>query len=127
MDHQELKRAIERLKDNSTEIKQAVDAAKEDVMGVSELLQGFIDSTGTTGGLAYKKLQLGLCEVNNSSGILPLETDLTGEVTRLGRFAAATTSSATFDIWEGIWLDEEKVAMKTLRGVEISPDALEVR
>lgn len=75
---------------------------------------------------AYCKMQLSLYTVNKSNGILPFETDLTGKVVRVSSFAVNSKSS-TVDIWMGMWLNQEKVAMKTLRGVKISPDDLEVR
>ena len=34
--------------------------------------------------------------------------------------------NAAFDIWEGIWLGKEKVALKTIRGVHVSPDTRKV-
>ena len=50
---------------------------------------------------------------------------MAGEAQRTGQYPVA--GSAAFDIWEGLWLGREKVALKTIRGVQVSQDTRKVR
>lgn len=47
-----------------------------------------------------------------------------GEVRRLGQYPVSGTGS--MDIWEGLYLNEEKVAIKILRAVHSTPKSLQV-
>ena len=50
---------------------------------------------------------------------------MAGEARRTGTYPVA--GSAAFDIYEGLWLGREKVALKTIRGVQVSQDTRKVR
>ena len=47
-----------------------------------------------------------------------------GEVRRVGQYPTGGTN--TMDIWEGIYLNEEKVAIRIIRAVHASPTSLKV-
>ncbi|KAH7903719.1 kinase-like domain-containing protein [Hygrophoropsis aurantiaca] len=57
-----------------------------------------------------------------SQSLLPNLNLERGEVRRLGQYAVG--GNTVMDIWEGIYLDEEKVAIKILRGVHSDPKSV---
>lgn len=66
-----------------------------------------------------------LYRVQKSTGKLLANMHLQrGEVRRLGQYPVSGTGS--MDIWEGLYLNEEKVAIKILRAVHSNPKSLEV-
>jgi hypothetical protein len=68
----------------------------------------------------HRELQAGLFKLSTCRGpLLPVAELAGGEVVRIGKYPVAGSSS--FDIWEGLWLGNEKVALKVLRGVSMSP------
>jgi hypothetical protein len=74
----------------------------------------------------HKELQASLHNLLTSRGsMVPIAELASGEVSRVGSFPVAGSSS--FDIWEGLWLDKEKVALKVLRGVNMGPSTRRVR
>lgn len=67
-----------------------------------------------------------LYQIQKSTGKLLANMHLQrGEVRRLGPYPVSGTGS--MDIWEGIYLSEEKVAIKILRAVHSTPKSLLVR
>ena len=75
----------------------------------------------------YSGLQRSLYNVQKRSGQLPPGIELkAGEARRIGEFPVG--GSAAFDIWEGMWLGRDKVALKTMRGVQgVTPTTRKVR
>lgn len=66
-----------------------------------------------------------LYRIQKSTGKLLANMHLQrGEVHRLGQYPVSGTGS--MDIWEGLYLNEEKVAIKILRAVHSSPKSLQV-
>ncbi|KAG1820388.1 kinase-like domain-containing protein [Suillus subaureus] len=59
---------------------------------------------------------------HSSQSLLPNMNLKRGEVKRIGQYAVKGTGSA--DIWEGYYLNEEKVAIKILRAVHCEPQTL---
>lgn len=59
---------------------------------------------------------------HSSQSLLPNMNLRRGEVRRIGQYAVKGTGSA--DIWEGYYLNEEKVAIKILRAVSCEPQTL---
>ncbi|KAG0705465.1 kinase-like domain-containing protein [Suillus ampliporus] len=59
---------------------------------------------------------------HSSHSLLPNMNLKRGEVKRIGQYAVKGTGSA--DIWEGYYLNEEKVAIKILRAVHCDPQTL---
>ncbi|KAG2152023.1 kinase-like domain-containing protein [Suillus cothurnatus] len=59
---------------------------------------------------------------HSSQSLLPNMNLKRGEVRRIGQYAVKGTGSA--DIWEGYYLNEEKVAIKILRAVHCEPQTL---
>ncbi|KAG2348679.1 kinase-like protein [Suillus weaverae] len=59
---------------------------------------------------------------HSSQSLLPNMHLRRGEVKRIGQYAVKGTGSA--DIWEGYYLNEEKVAIKILRAVHCEPQTL---
>lgn len=73
-----------------------------------------------TGGLGTN-----LYRIQKSTGKLLANMHLQrGEVRRLGQYPVSGTGS--MDIWEGLYLNEEKVAIKILRAVHSTPKSLQV-
>jgi hypothetical protein len=74
---------------------------------------------------AHNGLQSNLYEITLQSGELLPDFNLKrGEVTRIGQFAVSGNS--TMDIWEGLYLQKEKVAIKVIRAVHSDPKNLRV-
>lgn len=65
----------------------------------------------------YKDLQRGLAMLHRMTAILPPDKVLDGTVRKLDDYAVVGGSAS--DIWRGIWLEEEKVALKGLRNVKV--------
>lgn len=61
---------------------------------------------------------------HSSQSLLPNMNLKRNEVKRIGQYAVKGTGSA--DIWEGLYLNEEKVAIKILRAVHCEPQTLRV-
>jgi hypothetical protein len=66
----------------------------------------------------YLQYQRGLINLRRETGIPPTIKILDGEVTKVGELAVAGGTYS--DIWVGMWLGEEKVALKCLRNVKAS-------
>ncbi|KAF8803631.1 TKL/TKL-ccin protein kinase [Phlegmacium glaucopus] len=66
----------------------------------------------------YLQYQRGLINLHRETGIPPTIKVLDGEVTKVGELAVAGGTYS--DIWVGMWLGEEKVALKSLRNVKAS-------
>jgi len=60
----------------------------------------------------------------SSHSLLPSMHLKRGEVKRIGQYAIKGTGVA--DIWEGYYLNEEKVAIKVLRAVGCEPQTIKV-
>lgn len=61
---------------------------------------------------------------HSSQSLLPSMNLKRGEVRRIGQYAVKGTGAA--DIWEGYYLNEEKVAIKILRAVHCDDQTLRV-
>jgi len=73
----------------------------------------------------YNRLQATLYELQTGSNELLPEIDLPGgEARRFGRHPIG--GNGFFDIWKGLWLGRDEVAMKTLRSVRVEPKTREV-
>ncbi|GJJ07439.1 hypothetical protein Clacol_001641 [Clathrus columnatus] len=119
-DREELSQALKGLRENGDETLQIVTHSKNQIEALLRLLQTELRSFQLDSP-AYRNIQESLYSVHKRSGELPPEVNLAGgEARRVSRFPRA--GNATFDIWEGLWLGHEKVAMKTLRGVRVSPE-----
>jgi hypothetical protein len=71
-----------------------------------------------TEGERYLKYQRGLFELHRAAGIPPTVKSLNGEVTKMGDLAV--TGGTYSDVWIGMWLGAEKVALKALRNIKAS-------
>jgi hypothetical protein len=69
-------------------------------------------------GERYLQYQRGLFELHRAAGIPPTVKSLNGEVTKMGDLAV--TGGTYSDVWIGMWLDAEKVALKALRNIKAS-------
>ncbi|TFK55856.1 kinase-like protein [Heliocybe sulcata] len=76
------------------------------------------------GDVRHNGLQSNLYDMTRRRGDLLPELELKrGEVRRLGQFPAG--GSAAMDIWEGLYLGHEKVALKVVRAVNAGPKSQE--
>ncbi|KZT20757.1 kinase-like protein [Neolentinus lepideus HHB14362 ss-1] len=76
------------------------------------------------GDVRHNGLQSNLYQITAKKGGLLPELELRrGEVRRLGQFP--TGGSAAMDIWEGLYLGHEKVALKVVRAVNAGPKSQE--
>ncbi len=79
-----------------------------------------------TGDWRHTGLQSNLYAISQQTGHLLPEVDLhAGEVRRTSSYPVG--GSPAFDIWEGEYLGKEKVAIKVIRGVDVTPDSRRVR
>jgi len=73
----------------------------------------------------HNSLQSNLYHITLQSGELLPDFNLKrGEVQRIGHFPVG--GSAAMDIWEGLYLQREKVAIKVIRAVNSDPKSLRV-
>ncbi|KAF9246932.1 kinase-like domain-containing protein [Melanogaster broomeanus] len=88
-----------------------------DVKTIMEMMQqNFSFSTPGLGTNLYR--------IQKSTGKLLVNMDLRrGEVRRVGQYPVS--GSGSMDIWEGSYLNEEKVAIKILRAIHSTPRSLE--
>ncbi|KIJ70260.1 hypothetical protein HYDPIDRAFT_23387 [Hydnomerulius pinastri MD-312] len=92
-----------------------------DIKTIMAMMQQNLSSVAnnTTQGLGHN-----LYRLQKSSGKLLANMHLQrGEVRRIGQYPVSGTGS--MDIWEGSYLNEEKVAIKILRAVHSSPKTLQ--
>ncbi len=74
----------------------------------------------------HSGLQSNLYATLRESGKLLPKMDLdSGEVRRIGDWPVAAGDG--FDIWEGEYLGKEKVSLKVIRSIYVSPDTTRVR
>ncbi|KAL4076003.1 kinase-like domain-containing protein [Scleroderma yunnanense] len=88
-------------------------------------LMGFMQQNlpNTSGG-SNSGLEANLYELHKSSKTMLANMNLkSGEVRRIGKYPVSGTH--TMDIWEGIYLNEEKVAIKIIRSVHAGPRSLQ--
>ena len=79
----------------------------------------------STGDHRHTGIASNLYSVQQSTGELLPDIDLShGEVRRLG--SNPVGGSPAFDIWEGEYLGKEKVAIKIIRGIQVTPKVREV-
>lgn len=82
-------------------------------------------STVEMGDHRHAGLQINLYGVQQETGRLLPDYDLkAGEVRRMGSHPVSVTPM--FEVWEGEYLGKEKVSMKAIRGVEVTPMARQV-
>jgi len=66
----------------------------------------------------YRQMQSGLSRFQRLTGIPPTVKRLDGEVIRKGEIPVA--GGIYTDVWEGEWLGDRKVALKSLRGIKVN-------
>ncbi|KAF8592368.1 kinase-like protein [Ramaria rubella] len=119
-DHAQLVGMLRGLQGDNESVMRVLKETDQGVKLVLELFQRYLEASQQDSP-EYHDLERGLYNIQKRSGELPPGTDLqAGEARRIGKFPIA--GNAAFDIWEGIWLGREKVALKTIRGVHVSPD-----
>jgi hypothetical protein len=64
----------------------------------------------------YLEYQRGLFELHQKTGVPPTVKSLNGEVKKVGDLAV--TGGTYSDVWVGLWLGQEKVALKALRNIK---------
>jgi len=67
-------------------------------------------------GVRYLAYQRGLFELHRRTGVPPSIKSLNGEVKKIGDLAV--TGGTYSDVWVGMWLGQEKVALKSLRNIK---------
>ncbi|KAH7887898.1 kinase-like domain-containing protein [Phlebopus sp. FC_14] len=89
----------------------------QDIKFIMKLMQ---ENLSTTSSNNNRGLETNLYHLQKSSGKLLDNMELKrGEVRRIGQYPVSGTGA--MDIWEGIYLNEEKVAIKILRAVHATP------
>ncbi|KAF8525377.1 kinase-like domain-containing protein [Gautieria morchelliformis] len=119
-DHEQLFHVLMELKEGNEIFRQTLAEDRDQLAIVLGLLQKQLGASAQDSP-EYYDLQRGLYDMQKKSGELPPGTNLkAGEARRIGQYPVA--GNAAFDIWEGVWLGREKVALKTVRGVYVSPE-----
>ncbi|KAN0097713.1 Protein kinase-like domain containing protein [Tylopilus felleus] len=119
-DRAEILRYLSDIKNTHSIIAMTQHQQSADIKAIMALMQQNLSVTpdGDTQGLGTN-----LYQIQKSTGKLLANMHLQrGEVRRLGPYPVSGTGS--MDIWEGIYLSEEKVAIKILRAVHSTPKSL---
>ncbi|KIJ56647.1 hypothetical protein M422DRAFT_197712 [Sphaerobolus stellatus SS14] len=118
-DHDELKKSLRRIDATGEDIRAILQSNHEDIRTLLDMLQKQL-GTVDNGTPEFVDLETSLYTVHKKSGQLLPDVDINKEIRRIGKHPVA--GNAAFDVWEGLWLGREKVAMKTIRGVQVTPN-----
>lgn len=119
-DHKEILVKMSELGANQQIVQELVMDNTYDLKYIREVMTALQAGLGEfhAGDRRHTGLSRGLCDLQRTSGeLLPNYVLRHGEVRRIG--STATGASAMMDIWEGLYLDTEKVCIKVLRGVNV--------
>ncbi|KAH8108187.1 kinase-like domain-containing protein [Cristinia sonorae] len=73
----------------------------------------------------YRQMERGMSQLYSMTGIPPTVRNLNGEITRPDDIPYV--GGVYSDVWIGYWLGDQKVALKTMRGVAIPPEKAQKR
>ncbi|KII95384.1 hypothetical protein PLICRDRAFT_99108 [Plicaturopsis crispa FD-325 SS-3] len=120
-DHQELLEYLADIQHSQDITNVALQDQGQILFKIMAMMQ---NGLGEPGEAASNGLQSNLYQLQMMSKTLLPDFNLKrGEVRRISSFPVGTTTTG-LDVWEGIYLNREKVAIKMLRAVRCGPDAL---
>ncbi|KAF8520465.1 kinase-like protein [Hysterangium stoloniferum] len=122
-DQVEVLQALKELGEGQTQLREMLsDLSSTNQSQISSLMQ-IIQDFLAKDSQVYSELERSLHAVQRGSGRLPPAIALEAkEGRRVGSHPVG--GNAAFDIWEGVWLKREKVALKTIRSIDVSPDTI---
>ncbi|KZS97644.1 kinase-like protein [Sistotremastrum niveocremeum HHB9708] len=102
------------------ELKEAAQLENEEIRKFMAVMNQALDQLGA-GDARHTTLATGIYRLQQESGVLPPTTALKSNVhvRRIGRYPVG--GGPKCDIWEGQWLENEKVALKALRNSRFPP------
>jgi len=133
-DQAQLLQTLQVLGEGQTELSQMMrdfSANQNQITSLMEVIQGLLTKTLSDRSNTdvqedspdYRGLERSLHAVQKGSGRLPPAVALEAkEGRRIGSHPIG--GNAAFDIWEGVWLKREKVALKTIRSIDVSPGTI---
>ncbi|KAJ6629198.1 kinase-like domain-containing protein [Mycena sp. CBHHK59/15] len=122
-DHRELMETLADIKNSHTIANDALTAQSSDIAQLMAMMQQLLGENMRTADRMHNGLSSNLYELQfNSCELLPDFHLRSGEVTRIGQFPISGTSA--MDIYEGLYLQREKVAIKVVRAVNSNENSL---
>ncbi|KIM68699.1 hypothetical protein SCLCIDRAFT_104667 [Scleroderma citrinum Foug A] len=119
-DRSEILKYLSDLRNTQNITLEIVQQTNADVQALMKLMQQNLNMDGGNN----PGLEANLYHLQKSSNTMLVNMNLRrGEVRRVGQYPVSGTN--TMDIWEGIYLNEEKVAIKVIRAVHVSPKSLQ--
>ncbi|KAJ7774348.1 kinase-like domain-containing protein [Mycena maculata] len=122
-DHREVMDFLAGLENGQAIANEALEAQGGDVRQIMSMMQQLLAENIRTADRVHNGLCSNLYDVQLKSGELLPEFHLkSGEVVRIGQFPISGTSA--MDIYEGLYLQREKVAIKVVRAVSSNENSL---
>ncbi|KAE9396577.1 TKL/TKL-ccin protein kinase [Gymnopus androsaceus JB14] len=122
IDHQEVIAQLSDIQESQMLLQDKMDTSTATVMQMMAFLQNALSENRHTADITHNGLSANLYELQqHSKSLLPNLNLQSGEVIRIGNFPVSGT--AAMDIYEGLYLNREKVSIKIIRAVNSNEDS----
>jgi hypothetical protein len=122
LDHQEVIAQLSDIHESQSLIQNKVDNNSVTLAQMMALLQTALSENKHTSDITHNGIAANLYELQrHTKSLLPKLNLESGEVIRIGNFPVSGT--AAMDIYEGLYLNREKVAIKVVRAVNSNEDS----